>query len=83
MKILRAVWNKIRERFHSSYLVMMGVPTLIGGLILGVLTFGAGFDLGLMGYTQYQAGLVFVSAFIVVGAVATLLGWFFAPTQNR
>lgn len=83
MKMLKAAWNKIRERFYSSYLVMMGVPTLICGLIIGVLAFGAGFDLGLMGNMQYQAGLVFVVAFIVVGAVATVLGWFFAPTQNH
>lgn len=83
MKILQAAWRKIRERFYSSYLVIMGVPTLICGLILGVLTFGAGFDLGLMGNVQYQGLLVLVSVFIVVGAVATALGWFFAPEADH
>ena len=83
MKMLQAAWRKIRERFYSSYLVMIGVPTLICGLVLGVFTIGAGIDLGLMGNMEYQAFLVFVSAFIVVGATSTLLGWFFAPVAER
>lgn len=83
MKMLQAAWRKIRERFYSSYLVVIGVPTLICGLVLGVLTFGAGIDLGMMGYTPYQGLLVFVSAFIAVGAGATLWGWFFDPVEER
>ena len=83
MKALKAVWNKIRERFYSSMLVRMGVPTLAGGLILAVPAFGAGFSLGLMTNPAYWQGLIYVITFIAIGLGATLWGWFFDPVEER
>lgn len=78
---MQRTWNKIRERFQSSFLFKAGILTLPGGLILGAVAFGAGFDLGLMTNPQYWAGLVFVIAYNGFSVGTTLWGWFADPLE--
>ena len=78
---MKAAWEKIRERFGSSFFFKVGILTLPGGLILGAVAFIAGFDLGLMTNPQYWAGLLFVIGYISVSVGTTLWGWFADPLE--
>ena len=75
--------TKIKERFSSSLWVRMGFPTFLGGIILAIPAFGAGFSTGLIGSIAYWRGLSFVIALVLTGAVAILWGWFRDPVEDN
>lgn len=83
MKTLRSVWNKIKERYYSSFLFRFGIPTLLGGLILGVPALLVGYNLSLFDEPEYWRGLGFPITLTVVGVVSMLWGWFRDPVEER
>ena len=73
---MKAFWNKVVERFRNSFPFKLGVPTLAGGIILGIPVLWVGFDLGLMGDPAYHQALIYLSGFFLCGLMGILWGWF-------
>ena len=83
MKVLQAVWSmgqsgwgKFAERFRNSLPFKLGVPTLVGGVIVAALAVDAGIRAGVMGELAYHQGLIYVGGFILVGLIGILWGLF-------
>lgn len=83
MKAMKVVWNKVSERYYSSLLFRFGIPTFLGGLILGVPALLVGYNLHLFDVPEYWRGLGFPITLIVVGTVSMLWGWFRDPAEER
>ena len=87
MKVLQVVWSKIAERFRNSLPFKLGVPTLLGGIILTALAVDAGIKAGVMGELAYHQGLIYVGGFILVGLMGILWGLFWdkpdSPDEPR
>ena len=87
MKVLQVVWSKIAERFRNSLPFKLGVPTLVGGIIVAALAVDAGIRAGVMGDPAYYDGLILLSGVILSGLMGILWGLFWdkpdSPDEPR
>lgn len=75
----KGFWSKTRERYNASVLVMLGIPTLIGGLVASAIVLVAGCQANVLSDPVYWPAIVLAVPWVPIGIATILLGWFSNP----